>query len=184
MKKILAASTTTLAVFVLPAVAQASTPTRDHVRQYVHDYALIRHQFGPKVAGCRLIGVHGHCHAKTTDEKLMTSLGVLHRMLAPPPAQVATPSSTSSSYATPSSSSATGSSGGYSIPSSIVQCESGGNYSAVNSSSGAGGAYQIMPSTWNGYDGYPNAQSAPPAVQDQKAAQIWNGGAGRSQWSC
>ena len=28
-------------------------------------------------------------------------------------------------------------------------CESGGNYSAVNPSSGAGGAYQILPSTWD-----------------------------------
>src|SRR5262249_7904139 len=38
--------------------------------------------------------------------------------------------------------------GNYVIPAAIVQCESGGNYGAVNPSSGAGGAYQILPSTW------------------------------------
>ena len=32
-------------------------------------------------------------------------------------------------------------------------CESGGNYGAVNPSSGAGGAYQILPSTWRLYGG-------------------------------
>ena len=32
-------------------------------------------------------------------------------------------------------------------------CESGGNYGAVNPSSGAGGAYQILPSTWELYGG-------------------------------
>lgn len=41
--------------------------------------------------------------------------------------------------------------GRYAIPSYIVSCESGGNPRAVNSSSGAGGAYQIMPSTWSTY---------------------------------
>ena len=37
--------------------------------------------------------------------------------------------------------------GGYAIPREIVMCESGGDYNAVNPSSGAYGAYQIMPST-------------------------------------
>ncbi len=32
-------------------------------------------------------------------------------------------------------------------------CESGGDYGAVNPSSGAGGAYQILPSTWALYGG-------------------------------
>src|SRR5262249_35173370 len=41
--------------------------------------------------------------------------------------------------------------GPYSIPTYIVMCESGGDYGAVNPSSGAGGAYQILPSTWELY---------------------------------
>ena len=79
--------------------------------------------------------------------------------LTPPPVTSATAhsySASSGSYSTSpgaSSASASTGSGGYSIPSSIVQCESGGSYSAVNSSSGAGGAYQIMPSTWQAYGG-------------------------------
>ena len=34
------------------------------------------------------------------------------------------------------------------------ESDSAGGYSAVNSSSGAGGAYQALPSTWDGYGGY------------------------------
>lgn len=76
------------------------------------------------------------------------------------------------------------------IPSYICQRESGGNYGAVNGSSGAGGMYQFMPSTWNAiasaiapeWIGVP-PQNAPPAVQDQFAAYLWNGGAGCGHWS-
>ena len=49
------------------------------------------------------------------------------------------------------------------------ESDSAGGYSAVNSSSGAGGAYQALPSTWDGYGGYGRAQDAPPEVQDQWA---------------
>jgi len=72
---------------------------------------------------------------------------------------------------------------GYSIPASIVMCESGGNYRAVNPSSGAGGAYQILPSTWAAYGGSGLPQNAPPAEQDAIAAKIY-ATAGPSQWSC
>jgi muramidase (phage lysozyme) len=71
----------------------------------------------------------------------------------------------------------------YSIPVSIVMCESGGNYRAVNPSSGAGGAYQILPSTWTAYGGTGLPQDAPPAEQDAIAAKIYASG-GPSQWSC
>jgi hypothetical protein len=57
----------------------------------------------------------------------------------------------------------------------IRSVESGGNYHAVGPSTPYGhasGAYQFIDSTWNNYQGYPTARSAPPAVQDQKAAQL------------
>jgi septal ring factor EnvC (AmiA/AmiB activator) len=73
--------------------------------------------------------------------------------------------------------------GPYSIPTYIVMCESGGNYSALNPSSGAGGAYQILPSTWELYDGQGEPQNAPKAEQDRIAAEIW-ADSGPSAWVC
>jgi|SRR5881394_339228 len=73
--------------------------------------------------------------------------------------------------------------GPYSIPTYIVMCESGGNYSAVNPSSGAGGAYQVLPSTWDLYGGEGAPQDAPKAEQDRIAAEIW-ADSGGSAWVC
>jgi peptidoglycan hydrolase-like protein with peptidoglycan-binding domain len=87
------------------------------------------------------------------------------------------PSTATSSAAT------TSYSGGYSIPSSIVMCESGGNWNAVNPSSGAGGAYQILPSTWAAYGGQGLPQDAPPAQQSAIASRIW-ASQGPGAWSC
>jgi peptidoglycan hydrolase CwlO-like protein len=73
--------------------------------------------------------------------------------------------------------------GPYAIPTYIVMCESGGNYHALNPSSGAGGAYQILPSTWAAYGGNGAPQDAPKAEQDRIAAEIWRD-SGPSAWSC
>jgi peptidoglycan hydrolase CwlO-like protein len=73
--------------------------------------------------------------------------------------------------------------GPFSIPSYIVMCESGGNYGAVNASSGAGGAYQILPSTWELYGGQGEPQNAPKAEQDRIAAEIW-ADSGSGAWVC
>jgi septal ring factor EnvC (AmiA/AmiB activator) len=73
--------------------------------------------------------------------------------------------------------------GPYSIPTYIVMCESGGNYHALNASSGAGGAYQILPSTWRAYGGQGEPQDAPKEEQDRIAAEIW-ADSGPSAWSC
>jgi hypothetical protein len=82
-----------------------------------------------------------------------------------------------------SSSSTTYTGGGYAIPESIVMCESGGNWSAVNPSSGAGGAYQILPSTWRLYGGSGAPQDASPAEQSSIASQIW-ADSGSDAWVC
>lgn len=78
-------------------------------------------------------------------------------------------STTTPSSSTPSSSESSSghtSSSGY--EGCVIQHESTGNPSAVNSSSGAGGLYQFLPSTWHslGYSGSP--QDAP--VSEQNAA--------------
>jgi septal ring factor EnvC (AmiA/AmiB activator) len=73
--------------------------------------------------------------------------------------------------------------GPYAIPTYIVMCESGGNYHAYNASSGAGGAYQILPSTWLAYGGQGAPQDAPKAEQDRIAGEIWRD-SGPSAWSC
>jgi septal ring factor EnvC (AmiA/AmiB activator) len=73
--------------------------------------------------------------------------------------------------------------GPYAIPTYIVMCESGGNYSALNPSSGAGGAYQIMPSTWEAYGGTGLPHQASKAEQDRVAALIY-ADSGITPWVC
>jgi len=71
------------------------------------------------------------------------------------------------------SATATASSGAVVSSSATAQCESGGDYSAVNPA-GYYGAYQFDQSTWDAYapEGYQgvNPAVAPPAVQDQAYA--------------
>jgi hypothetical protein len=75
--------------------------------------------------------------------------------------------------------------GDFSIPTSVVMCESGGNYGAINPSSGAGGAYQMLPSTYQGLGGkYGTANKAPKWEQDRLAAKLWAGGRGAGNWEC
>jgi septal ring factor EnvC (AmiA/AmiB activator) len=73
--------------------------------------------------------------------------------------------------------------GPYAIPAYIVMCESGGNYGAINPSSGAGGAYQILPSTWELYGGNGAPQNASKSEQDRIAAEIW-ADSGPGAWVC
>lgn len=71
----------------------------------------------------------------------------------------------------------------WAIPEQIVLCESGGNFDAVNPASGAGGAYQILPSTWKAYGGKGLPQDASPEEQSRIAALIW-ADSGPSAWVC
>jgi predicted nucleic acid-binding Zn-ribbon protein len=73
--------------------------------------------------------------------------------------------------------------GDWAIPAAIVNCESGGNWGAVNASSGAGGAYQILPSTWRLYGGSGLPQDASPGEQSRIAALIW-ADSGPGAWEC
>jgi resuscitation-promoting factor RpfC len=64
----------------------------------------------------------------------------------------------------------------------VIAAESGGNPRAVNPTSGAGGLYQFLPSTWAslGYSGAP--QDAPVSVQRAAFAKLY-AEAGTSPWS-
>lgn len=92
---------------------------------------------------------------------------------APPPVTAPVSTSVASTAATTSVGSASA------IPSYIVACESGGDYSAVNPSSGAYGAYQILPSTSAAY----GCDMSTPAGQDACAAEIY-ADVGTSAWVC
>jgi hypothetical protein len=75
--------------------------------------------------------------------------------------------------------------GDFAIPQNIVMCESGGNYGALNPSSGAGGAYQMLPETYKGLGGkYAAPHLAPKSEQDRLAGKLWDGGRGRGNWEC
>jgi resuscitation-promoting factor RpfC len=68
----------------------------------------------------------------------------------------------------------------------VINAESGGNPAAVNPSSGAGGLYQFLPSTWAslGYaSAYPGgAQTAPASVQQQAFDKLY-AESGSAPWS-
>ncbi len=69
-----------------------------------------------------------------------------------------------------------------SFQSCVIQRESGGSAGAVNASSGAGGLYQFLPSTWHalGYSGLP--QNAPVSEQNAAFAKEY-AQSGGSAWS-
>jgi hypothetical protein len=74
--------------------------------------------------------------------------------------------------------------GPWTIPSSIVQCESGGQNLPPNYA-GASGYYQFMPATWRGLGGStPQAFQASKAEQDRLAARLWGSGSGSHNWVC
>ena len=78
--------------------------------------------------------------------------------------------------------SASGACGGSLPPCCVMMRESGGSPTVVNSSSGAAGKWQFMTSTWANYGGYATASQAPEHIQDERAAQLWAGGAGAGHW--
>lgn len=74
--------------------------------------------------------------------------------------------------------------GGDLPPCSVMYCESGGNIRAENPHSTASGKWQFLDSTWAGHGGYARAKDAPESVQDERARQVYAGGAGRGHWVC
>jgi hypothetical protein len=184
----------------VPGAAYADSLTK----QTNHLRAEVVAEFGKRAPGRNIVrwGVlkrDGRTHPANHTE-LITYRDILVRMLAPPaPGPTDTPASASiaasspvptssdSSSSTPegeavqNAASSPGASSAGSLPACTWQPESGGNWSAVNSSSGAGGYYQITPGTWAAYGGTGSPQSASPAEQTAIAQKIW-ASQGSSAW--
>jgi hypothetical protein len=106
---------------------------------------------------------------------------------APAPQPAAAPASSAPVASAPVTSAPAQPTGSYSASSGsyqncVIQAESGGNASAVNPTTGAGGLYGFLPSTWHalGYSGSP--QSAPVSVQNAAYAKEY-ARSGSSAWS-
>lgn len=177
----------------VPGVAHAESLTdqANHLRREVVK------SFGSRAPGRDIVrrGIlerHGKARRPTHGE-LIRYRDALSRMLAPAPSPTRTSYSSTSSTSSPSAytpapqgasasqSSSTGSGAG-NLPACTWQPESGGDWNAVNSSSGAGGRYQIMPGTWAAYGGTGSPQDASPAEQTAVAERIMQS-QGPSAWS-
>jgi LysM repeat protein len=101
--------------------------------------------------------------------------------VAPAPQPASTAEAPSAAPA-PAQAAATYSGASGSFQSCVIRTESGGNAGAVNPSSGAGGLYGFLPSTWQGlgYSGLP--QNAPVSVQNAAFAKEY-AQSGGSAWS-
>jgi hypothetical protein len=174
LKRIILTASLPVAVF-LPSVAVASTPTQSHIVKYEHAYAHAKKVFGISTVGCRLMKT---CHVKVTDERIMHSTNVLHRMFAPPPKPVvvSTPApivsaTLAASYSAPAPVATVSSSSAGSVP--ACASESGTNYSTGSDNtnpSGATGRYQIIPSTAANY----GCDLSTPGGQDACAQTIYS----------
>lgn len=117
---------------------------------------------------------HGHARAATAND-VRHSVATLRQMTAPAATSAPVTGSTTATGSASVSSSTS------SLPACTWQPESGGDYNAVNPSSGARGKYQIMPETYaaNGGDG-----SWSPADQERVAQNIYAATGGSAWTNC
>jgi resuscitation-promoting factor RpfC len=125
-------------------------------RHTVHNPALVQ-------AGQRLRVPGKHQVKPWLERAALAAIPAAAPALAAP---VATTAETSTAAPAPAAASYGGAPG--SFQACVIQAESGGNPTAVNPSSGAGGLYQFLPSTWQalGFSGLPENAS----VAEQNAA--------------
>jgi hypothetical protein len=192
--KILAASVAATVALAVPSTAAADPHTSCASSIVKTRYTRLYHKTA-RVHGRRQPGRNIRRYGMTSGRKsrcadLRKSSRTFLRWLAPSPVPVVAPVATSAptpvvpaspaaAVATPTSAAPASSGGGYAIPSDIVRCESGGNYGAVNPSSGAYGAYQILPSTAAAH----GCDLSTSGGQDACAGKIM-ATEGRGAWSC
>jgi hypothetical protein len=148
-------------------LADAKPPTPAHARAYERAYRKVVHRLGRRAPGRDIVKYGAGARRRPSDEQTLSSLGVLQRMLSPAPSPSA--AATGSSGSTASTAGAGSGAGG--LP--ACASESGSNYSTgpdnTNSSSGATGRYQILPSTAAAY----GCNLGTPAGQDACAETIY-----------
>lgn len=151
------------------AAAQCGGKVDDWTGIYKHNRAIIGSNPNLIVPGQRLKIV---CR----DPEYLLALAA-PAVPQPAPAQAQAPA------AAPAQQPATVSTGGMgSFQQCVIRAESGGNPAAVNASSGAGGLYQFLPSTWAalGFPGLP--ENAPVWMQNEAFAKEY-AQSGTSAWS-
>jgi hypothetical protein len=163
--------TTVALVGGVTGLADAKPPTPAHAHAYERAYRQVVRHMGHRAPGRNIVKYGMGAHRRPSDRQTLSSLGVLRRMLSPAPSPSA--GSTASSAA-----SGTGDGG---LP--ACASESGSNYSTgaanTNSSSGATGRYQILPSTAAAYGcslGTPAGQDAcAETIYQRQGASAWVG---------
>lgn len=148
---------------------RAGADRPEHVREYKQVRAKVVKRFGTKKAGRHIVrdGYRENDGDVRSARKaeVVESTELMRGWLAPEPAGEA-PAATASTTTEASTAGA---------PTSVIECESGGDYGAVNPA-GYYGAYQFDQGTWDAYapDGYAgtNPAEAPPEVQDAAAAAV------------
>jgi rare lipoprotein A (peptidoglycan hydrolase) len=81
MKRLTLAASLVLAVAV-PGTADARL-SNTQTRAYYTAYAHVVSQYGLRAAGCKLMGSNRTCHVPATDQRVLNSTGVLHRITGP-----------------------------------------------------------------------------------------------------
>ena len=182
-----------------PAAAHQAHQAPDHytVKQGDTLSSIARHEYGGAGAWPALWWVNRHkVHnpemirvgqrltlSSWHPRKAWLNRAALAAVPAPaPPPTVSAPVAAPAAVTQPASTSTATYSGGSGYQGCVIAAESGGNASAVNPSSGAGGLYQFLPSTWAalGHSGLP--QNASVAEQNQAFQQEY-AQSGTSAWS-
>jgi hypothetical protein len=164
-----------LAALGFAAFAQANEGTKDNGLSYCEEnYLDLYKDVNPDGPNIVKEGVDGK---EATDSRVCRKVKILHQ-IKQERAAAAAEEAAASEAATTTTTTTTTDSSGYAIPEYIVECESGGDYSASNPS-GAYGAYQIMPGTAAAY----GCDLSTASGQDQCAGEIY-AAEGAAPWSC
>lgn len=155
--------------------AQAKTP---YEKAYERDYIKVRRKvvkrFDAETAGRNIVRDGYRTNDGDVREarkgEVVESTELMSSWLQPAQSAEPAPAETAKSTATGTTSYETSG-----APTSVIECESGGDYGAVNPA-GYYGAYQFDQQTWDAYapSGYAgtNPAQAPPEVQDAAAASV------------